>query len=133
MSHPFYPETVSNPPPWWFEGDPKYEDFNPDTLPAEMDTVVLLKVECQSCPRSFQVAYGSPSLREPQLIDPSTGRIESHFWDDPPWHLGNDGYNCIGSTEGMNPLEILEVWKRAGPATWERCANLEGKFERILP
>ena len=126
MSYKFFKKTAKSPPPWWFNGVPQYRQFSPGQLAIDMDTVVLLRVGCQCCDHKFEVACGSPSLREPQLIDPESGRIESYFYDDPPWHLSEDGYNCGGSTMGMEPLIILEVWTQISAGKWKRQSELEG-------
>jgi hypothetical protein len=124
-------DRIAEPPKWWLNGVPRYRDYHPEHARGQ-NTQLLVRVCCQNCQRVFDTAIGTTATLkvgevEPVLgypLDSATGTcIEAR--DDPPFHLGEDGHNCMGNSMGVEWVAILQVWERSG-ADWRRRFDLDG-------
>lgn len=115
-------------PSWWDEhGVPRYCDFHPDRVAnIYASEVCLLRIECQNCRRTFDVAlswshldeavHKVHSLRRRVLED----RIE---YGDPP----NMRCCSAGPTMTSVPKQVLQFWEEPEglACTWRRALDLE--------
>ena len=106
-------------PPVWYDsnGTPRYDEFYPDLCPdIYSNTVVLLRIACQSCAMEFDVEMHRGYFQRMSL--PS----KLHYGD-PPIH------NCVGDTMNCEDLEVLQVWSREPVADWKRLHLMEGLID----
>lgn len=125
-------DRISEDPIWWLDGIPRYCDYHPHEATFQ-STNLLVRVWCQGCGSTFDVAVGTSATLEKGIIDPvsgypidsKTGLIIRNVDDDPPFHLGKDGFNCIGNSMLEEWVAILQVWEGQGQ-NYSRRPDLEG-------
>jgi hypothetical protein len=123
---------ISEPPTWWLDGIPRYCEYDPDKATFTR-TNILVRVCCQQCRRAFDVAIGTQAILLQNVVEPvlgypfdsKTGETISEAHDDPPFHLGDDGFNCPGNPMIAEWIAILQVWERSGGKSIRR-PDLEG-------
>ncbi len=108
---------IAEPPKWWdANGTPRYDPFAPSLCPdIYSNTVVLLRIRCQSCATKFDVEMHAGFFAEihPQKL----------HYGDPPVH------GCVGDTMNCEDEEVLEVWHRDALGDWIRRSEFEGRME----
>lgn len=110
---------IEEEPTWWDEnGAPRYGEFTPERCPdIYTHQVVLLRIQCQGCGKSFDVEMHShwfATLPRPKKL----------HYGDPPAH------GCVGDTMNCEDIEVLQVWtKHSAVDDWKRWHNLEGPIE----
>lgn len=108
---------ISEEPKWYDEnGVPRYDKFHPSFCPdIYSDTVILLRIACQSCGKQFDVEMHSSffaPIKHPQNL----------HYGDPPNH------GCIGDSMNCDDIAVLEVWHRE--EGWIRIKELEGVIDQ---
>ncbi len=126
--------------PIWFgnNGEPRYDPFHP-SLSSNFYAVevVLLKIQCQNCKKSFlvEMLHSKPSQSaslEYKVINNKKYFLNPVHYGDPPRHndprgiyLGHD--ECVGNTMNAESLQIVEFWKREN-LEWVRKPEYEIAF-----
>ena len=125
-------DRIPEPPKCWLRGIPRYCDYHPHVATFAL-TNLLVRMRCEGCQRTFDVAFGTSAVLQSNVVDPvlgypldsTTGATIKEAHDDPPFHLGEDGFNCIGNPMTAGWVAILQVWERSG-AKWKRRFDLDG-------
>lgn len=125
-------DRIPEPPIWWLNGIPRYCKFHPDEA-TFATTNMLVRVCCQQCHRKFDVAIGTQAILLQDVVEPvlgypfdsETGEPIREAHDDPPFHLGDDGFNCAGNAMTAEWIAILQVWQRSKGEVIRR-RDLEG-------
>ncbi|WP_138995749.1 hypothetical protein [Sphingomonas sp. PAMC 26621] len=126
-------DRISEPPKWWFQGIPRYCDYHPSEA-AYAPTNLLVKTRCEYCNSEFDVAFGTSAFLQKNIVEPvlgypldiKTGLIIEEAYDDPPFHLGKNGFNCIGNSVTADWVAILQVWEGESALNWIRRFDLDG-------
>ena len=113
--------------PKWYDknGVPRYDDFHPDLAPnIYAEQVVLMKVKCQYCGRSFLVEldwgkYSDEDDLKTRIIDATIN------YGDPPHH------NCIGDSMNSIPIKIMEFWDLEHNRESPEYVKLEWKRKQV--
>lgn len=134
-------ERITEEPKWWDENAvPRYCKFSPeDMADIYCDEAALVRIECQACHRSFDVAFSFGISQRMQMmmrgVEAAKAEAASlaadiregtlHFGDPP-----NIGCCPAGATMNCNDLEVLEYWTQGKPDTpdsmrWGRDPSLE--------
>lgn len=117
---------IPEPPKWWLDGVPRYDEFTPDDVSVYAREVALVRVECQPDPAViYEIAVYSPSPEYPYGLKNEimgTGILWTH---DPPNH---ENPNVVPHMSTW-PLEIVQFWSRPDLLRWER----EPRFEIAMP
>ncbi len=104
-------------PPAWFDdnGVPRYGPFSPDMVTCiHANEIVLIRIECQGCQTSFDVAMTVPRASQPLKDFPDAPMLRDYIaqralhYGDPPNIL------CCDPGPSMNsiPRVVLEYWFR---------------------
>ena len=107
--------------PTWYDanGTPRYGPFTPEMCPnIYSNTVVLLRIACQSCRQHFDVEMHSDwfaAIKNPKNL---------HYGDPPVHECAGGGY-----TMNCDDIAVLEVWHRKGIGDWVRMMDLEGLID----
>lgn len=107
--------------PLWFDENavPRYEPFSPQLVNIYAREAVLMRIECQSCERSFDVAM---SRRYMDIGHNLASDIKTHsiHYGDPP----NVECCCAGPTMNSVPRKVLQYWRHID-GVWIRMPELE--------
>ncbi len=125
-------DRIPEPPTWWMNGIPRYGDYDPQNA-TWYETNLLVRIICPYCYRVFDVAIGTNAVLQKDTVHPmmgypldsKTGDIIEEAYDDPPFHLKGDGFNCMGNTAPAEWVAILQVWERDN-IEWKRRFDLDG-------
>ncbi len=125
-------DRIPEPPKWWLEGIPRYCEYDPDEF-TYYETNFLVRIGCQYCRRAFDVAVYIKAIAAIGILDPvsgypmdeAAGRFMTNLFDDPPFHLGEDNFNCVGNSMLADWIAILQAWEGHGPKR-RRRSDLEG-------
>jgi hypothetical protein len=107
-------------PPHWFDEEavPRFIPFDPDQAANIYATeAVLLKIECQSCGRPFEVCMTNSGYG--QTLSEAVVAKSIHYGDPP-------NIECChaGPTMNSEPIKVLQFWLRVG-CDWTRVPELE--------
>lgn len=125
-------DRIPEPPKWWLDGIPRYCEYHPGMF-AFYKTNLLVRICCQHCHRVFDTAVRTRATLEQHVLDPflgypldaGTGQVLDDAHDDPPFHLGSDGYVCVGNSMTADWVAILEAWEKDGQKL-RRRSDIEG-------
>ena len=124
-------DRIDEPPSWWVDGIPRYCEYHPHH--ASMRPIELLvRATCSQCSLTFLISVGSQTELMAGLISSETNLPWWDAYEDPPFHLGSNGFNCAGNHAGVCIDEVLQAWKRnSGWPGWERAPELEGLVKSV--
>ena len=96
-------------------------------------TNLLVRICCQHCHRIFDTAVRIHKILEQHVLDlflgypldAGTGQIVNDAHDDPPFHLGSDGYAWVGNSMTADWVAVLEAWEGDGQKL-RRRSDIEG-------
>lgn len=121
-------ERIAAPPDWFDEhAVPRWGEFTP-YMAANIyaHEVVLLRVTCQACERSFDVCMSAHPLGIDGVRDlEALVRKHDIFYGDPP------NVECCAAGPTMNsiPVQVLQFWRRniskESGLKWSRVPELE--------
>ena len=98
-----YPDITSriSETPLWYDsnGVPRYAPFSPRLCPnIYANDVVLMRIICQDCGRSFDVEMHGDSFHP-------IGELSELHYGDPPCH------GCVGDSMNCIDIAIVESWQ----------------------
>lgn len=105
-------DAIPTPPLWWDENAvPRYCAFGPEEgANIYAEEIVLLKIRCQSCGRSFSVCMSSGTMdraRKRATLAEQVADKTIHYGDPP-------NVDCCpaGPTMNSEPDRVLQFWRR---------------------
>jgi hypothetical protein len=111
---------IKEPPKWWLDGVPRYEEFQPGDLDVYASEALLVHIRCQSCRHDFHIGLCGPrphqSFRSLLLTQRRIGV------GDPPRGCPDQ---CTGASETSVEVAVLQFWERKGTGGWTRVPELE--------
>jgi|GEM_PF-1366107 len=117
---------IADPPKWWLDGVPRFDDFSPKGLLSS--EVALVHSECQDCGVRYDIAV-TPKPPLFHSLRTQLAYLNEFDIGDPPNACAEikGGVRCAGYAMTVSELEILEFWSRRPglKRDWLRIEALE--------
>lgn len=122
-------DRIAEPPLWWMQGVPRYRKFEPYHIGGIGFIVLLVRTECLSCRKAFDVVIATSEHVGPHLLVEGTSKHIDAAPGEPPYHLSKDGTSCGGCLVGADWTSVLQAWEPTSSLDWRRRRDLEGPFD----
>lgn len=105
---------ISEAPSWFDDGGvPRYGPFVPELVTSiHAQEIVLVRIECQACGHSFDVAMTVPHASRLFSDGPNHALLRDHIHDRSLHYGDPPNIGCCDAGPSMNsvPREVLEYW-----------------------